>query len=149
MTSPVTENGNGEPVVGRRIVFSGLGALGAAIALAGCSSGSTPSSNATPASEAASGTELATTSEVPVGGGLIVSDRQVVITQPTAGTFVAFSALCTHENLPVTSVEDGKIQCARHGSVYSAETGEVERGPAQKALAEVPVKVQGTSIVTA
>lgn len=137
------------PLVQRRIVFSGLGALGVAAALAGCGSSSDTAAPTNTKPTAATGTELATTDEVPVGGGIILTDENIVITQPTAGTFVAFSALCTHNNLPVTSVEGGKIECARHGSEYSAETGEVERGPANAALAKVNVKVEGTKILAA
>ena len=42
------------------------------------------------------GTALGKTSEVPVGGGAIFKNEQVVVTQPAAGTFKAFSAVCTH-----------------------------------------------------
>src|SRR5690348_2635207 len=42
--------------------------------------------------------------EIPVGGGRIYPDRQVVVTQPAAGEFQAFEAICTHERCLVTSV---------------------------------------------
>ena len=45
------------------------------------------------------------TSEVPVGGGVILDDADYVITQPTEGTYKAFSKICTHQNCPVASVE--------------------------------------------
>ncbi|WP_134739100.1 Rieske (2Fe-2S) protein [Nocardioides sp. 503] len=131
----------------RRIVFHGLGALGVAAALAGCGGGSSDDEPAGGETEA--GTELATTSEVPVGGGLILGDQQIVITQPTEGDFVAFSAVCTHAANTVTSVEDGVIACAVHGSSFSAATGEVEGGPATSALASVKIDVKGDKIVAA
>lgn len=134
------------PAVPRRIVFSGLGALGVAAALAGCA-GSGDDSGSTPALD--SGAELATTSEVPVGGGIILTEQKLVITQPTAGTFKAFTAVCTHQGLLVTSVEDGTIMCANHGSSYSATSGEVEGGPASSALAAVDIDVQGDRILAA
>ncbi|GAA1536357.1 Rieske (2Fe-2S) protein [Nocardioides humi] len=130
----------------RRIVFSGLGALGVATALGGCA-GSGGGSSSGPAVDA--GTELAATSEVPVGGGLILADEKVVLTQPSAGTFEAFTAVCTHQGLLVTSVEDGTIHCANHGSSYSASTGEVEGGPAPSALAKVDITVEGDRILAA
>lgn len=132
----------------RRIVFHGLGALGVAAALAGCGGGSSDDEGGGGA-ETKAGTELATTSEVPVGGGLILGDQKIVITQPTEGDFVAFSAVCTHANNTVTSVEDGVIECAVHGSSFSAATGEVEGGPASTALAKVGIDVQGDKILAA
>lgn len=134
----------------RRIVFQGLGALGVAAALAGCGGGGDSGSSAgasTPTPK--TGSALAATADVPVGGGLILTDQQLVITQPTEGEFKAFSAVCTHEGNTVTGVEDNVIECSFHNSSFSAETGEVEGGPARTALAEVGVKVQGADIVAA
>lgn len=144
MTPPVARLG--EVRANRRIVFSGLGALGVAAALAGCA-GSDGGGSSTPS--VAAGDELATTGEVPVGGGVVLSDQKIVLTQPTAGEFKAFTAVCTHQGLTVTSVEDGKILCAHHGSSYSAENGDVEGGPAPSALAEVDIDVQGDRILAA
>lgn len=129
----------------RRIVFHGLGAIGVAAALAGCGGGSGDDDRATPEA----GAVLATTSEVPVGGGIILTDQQVVVTQPTEGDFRAFTAVCTHQQNTVTSVADGVIECSFHGSSYSAETGEVEGGPAPSALAKVEIEVKGDQIVAA
>jgi len=129
----------------RRIVFQGLGALGVAVALAGCGGGSDSEEPAAPEA----GTALASTSDVPVGGGLIVTAQKIVITQPTEGEFKGFTAVCTHQGNTVTSVEDGTIECNFHGSSYSAETGEVEGGPAPSALAEVAITVEGDQILAA
>src|SRR4051795_13092370 len=93
----------------RRGVLTVAAGTGAAVALAGCggSSGSNSSSGApaagagsAPASTAGTGapggTTLARTSDIPVGGGKVFPDRKVVVTQPTAGQFKAFTAICTH-----------------------------------------------------
>lgn len=136
------------PVVHRRIVFSGLGALGVAAALAGCA-GSDDSGEAGSSPEVDSGAELASTSEVPVGGGLILTAEKIVLTQPVEGTFKAFTAVCTHQSLLVTSVADGRIMCANHGSSYSADSGEVEGGPAPSALSPVDIEVSGDKILAA
>ena len=149
--------------ISRRIVFTGLGSLGVAAALAGCgttqasgtqssaptSGGSTGSSGASGAGTGSTGTVLATTAEIPVGGGLILSDQRIVITQPTAGTFDAFSAVCTHQGNIVTSVANGTITCAFHGSTYSASSGHVTGGPAPSALPSVAIKIKGGSIYAA
>ncbi|MDQ6641083.1 MAG: Rieske (2Fe-2S) protein [Actinomycetota bacterium] len=132
----------------RRIVFNGLAALGVAAALAGCGSGNNKAGSPSAAgSGAKGGTELARTSEVPVGGGLILPDQKIVITQPTSGSFKAFSAVCTHQGFTVTSVEGGHIKCNHHGSQYSAKTGAVEHGPASAPLSAVAVKVKDGMIV--
>ena len=92
---------------------------------------------------------LALTSEVPVGGGKILTDKKIVITQPRAGSFEAFTAVCTHQGCIVSSVSGGTINCPCHGSKFSVTNGSVVNGPAASPLAPVSIKVQGTSIVQA
>ena len=130
--------------VSRRIVFQGMGALGTAVALAGCSSdeGSATDEGSTPDT----GTELAVTSEVPVGGGLILREEKIVITQPTEGDFKAFTAVCTHQGCLVGQVAEGTIQCPCHGSQFSIEDGSVVGGPAPSGLASKDLVVDGGSI---
>lgn len=130
----------------RRILFQGLGALGIAAVLAGCGGGDSGGGGA---AKPTTGDALAKTADVPVGGGVILTDQKIVITQPTAGEFKAFTAVCTHQSNIVTGVEDGQIECSFHGSSYSAETGEVTGGPAPSALSAVAIKVDGDSIVAA
>jgi Rieske Fe-S protein len=110
-----------------------------------------PSSAAGSAPAAAGGSPavLATTSEVPVGGGTILTAQKIVITQPQAGTFHAFTAICTHQGCIVNSVSGGTINCPCHGSKYSITNGSVVNGPAPLPLAAVSIKVEGTSIVQA
>jgi Rieske Fe-S protein len=92
---------------------------------------------------------LALTSDVPVGGGKILADKKIVITQPRTGSFEAFAAVCTHQGCTVSSVSGGTINCPCHGSKFSITNGSVVTGPAASALAPVSIKVQGTSIVQA
>jgi Rieske Fe-S protein len=160
------------PDPSRRAVLAstGLACVGAACAavLAGCSTynsnsggvaGSQPteasSSSAPPASQGASASQggaaapaaLASTSDVPVGGGKILSDKKIVITQPKAGSFDAFSAVCTHQGCLVGDVSGGTINCPCHGSKFNITNGSVVQGPAASPLPPVSIKVQGTSIV--
>jgi Rieske Fe-S protein len=92
---------------------------------------------------------LASTSQVPVGGGTILTDKKIVITQPTSGTFHAFTAVCTHAGCTVGSVSNGTINCPCHGSRFNVNNGAVVNGPAASPLAPVNIKVQGTSILQA
>ncbi len=92
---------------------------------------------------------LAKTTDIPVGGGKILTTQKIVITQPQAGTFHAFTAICTHQGCIVDQVADGTIDCPCHGSKYSAVNGSVVNGPATLPLAAVKITVQGTSIIQA
>jgi Rieske Fe-S protein len=87
---------------------------------------------------------IAKTADVPVGSGVIVDE--VVITQPSAGEFKGFSAICTHAGCTVNEVADGTINCPCHGSKFNLD-GSVANGPASTPLASQAVTVQGDSIV--
>ncbi|MGH3163129.1 MAG: Rieske (2Fe-2S) protein [Streptosporangiaceae bacterium] len=100
-------------------------------------------------SSSAAGSGLGPASDVPVGGGKILTDKKIVLTQPKSGEFRGFSAVCTHAGCTVGSVSDGTINCPCHGSRFSVTNGAVVNGPATSPLPPVNVKVQGTSIVQA
>ncbi|GAB3997042.1 Rieske (2Fe-2S) protein [Nocardioides marmoraquaticus] len=88
-------------------------------------------------------------SDVPVGGGAIFADQEVVVTQPTEGEFKAFTAVCTHQQCLVTEVTDSGIDCSCHGSVFSIEDGSVLEGPAEEPLAEKSVTDDGDTLTVA
>ena len=69
------------------------------------------------------------------------------MTQPRAGQFKAFSAVCTHQGCTVASVANGTINCTCHGSKFSLDTGSPTNGPATRPLMSRPVKVDGKNIV--
>ena len=151
----------------RRIVFQGLSALGVAAVLAGCGG----EERAQPRSAESAGEPtsprpskppprrepkkakrpepdaLATTDEVPVGGGIILTDARIVITQPKPGEFRGFSAVCKHQGQTVGRVSDNTITCLFHGSQYDAATGDVVAGPAPAGLDPVKIAVKSGSIV--
>ena len=122
--------------------------LAAAPAQGGTSS---PAAGAAAAGAAAAGAPavLARTTDIPVGGGKVLTDKKIVITQPQAGSFHAFTAICTHQGCIVDAVSGGTINCPCHGSKYSAASGSVVNGPATLPLAAVSITVQGTSIIQA
>ncbi|MFF9059279.1 Rieske (2Fe-2S) protein [Streptomyces sp. NPDC101213] len=147
----------------RRTVVAAAGAAGLAAALTACggsdddSSASVDSSGAAGGGSgsaaagggAAAGAALATTADIPEGGGKVFADRKVVVVQPTAGEYKAYSAVCTHQGCAVKSIADGVINCPCHNSNFSVADGSVKSGPATKPLPEVPISVSGDSITLA
>ncbi len=120
---------------------------------AGTSAPATPGTSApaeTSASAAApSGKALAKTADIPVGGGTVFAAEKVVVTQPTAGEFKAFSAVCTHQGCLVNKVADGTIDCPCHGSKYRITDASVVAGPAPRPLPAEQITVSGDSITLA
>lgn len=95
---------------------------------------------------AAGGKALAKTSEIPVGGGKVIESQKVVVTQPTAGTFKAFTSTCTHQGCTVAKVVNNVIECPCHGSKFSATDGSVVHDPATRPLAAKQITVSGDQI---
>ncbi|MFJ9247462.1 Rieske (2Fe-2S) protein [Streptomyces sp. NPDC101776] len=142
----------------RRTALATVGAAGLAVALTACSSsddsssdtsGSTSTAGSTTAQGDAGGTELAKTTDIPEGGGKIFASQGVVVTQPTAGTYKAFSSKCTHQGCAVSSISNGVIVCPCHQSEFSVTDGSVKKGPATQALPAEQISVSGTSITLA
>jgi len=139
----------------RRVMLVSTGAAAAAV-LAGCATGEQPAGSAgTPATgtnpdpaDAPPETQgpLAHTGDVPVGGGIVLDQRNIVLTQPTKGTFKAFTATCTHQGCQVVEVKGGTIRCPCHGSQFKIADGSVAQGPAARALREIAINVDGTDI---
>ena len=115
-------------------------------AAGGSPTGSTPGGSSPPTG-GEGGDVLTKTADVPVGGGVILADAKVVVTQPTAGEFKAFSSTCTHMACQVNSVAGDRIGCMCHGSSFSIVDGSPEGGPARSPLPEVGVAVEGDSII--
>jgi Rieske Fe-S protein len=149
----------------RRAVLAGLGTAAAATTLAACAGGSSndssstssdtaapgqaapsPSGSASGSAPAGGGTSLGSTADIPVGGGKIFQEQQVVVTQPTQGDLKCFTAVCTHMGCIVHDVTGDAINCACHGSKYNIANGDVIQGPAQRPLAPEKITVSGNSI---
>lgn len=97
----------------------------------------------------APGEVIVPTGDVPVGGGVIVDDKAVVVTQPSEGDYRAFSATCTHQGCAVTRIEDDAIVCACHMSRFALTDGGVLDGPADEPLPEVDIAVDGDEVTFA
>ncbi|TDF50794.1 Rieske (2Fe-2S) protein [Streptomyces sp. WAC05374] len=150
--------------VARRTVVAAAGGAGLAAALTACGGSDSPAASAGDAPAGggtaggstggtggaatggggAGGQVIARTADIPEGGGKVVGN--VVVTQPKAGEFKAFSSKCTHAGCAVKDVADGVINCPCHGSKFDAADGSVKAGPATMPLAAAPITVEGDSI---
>ena len=130
----------------RRQTLTGAAALGSVPLLAAC--GGDSGSQDTATEPPAAGKTLGPAADVPVGGGKIYAEDNVVVTQPTEGEFKGFSSICTHQGCPVTAIDNGTINCTCHGSKFSIQDGSVVNGPAKTPLSKISVKVDGADITT-
>jgi len=130
--------------VSRRALLVAGGA-GTALALAACAP---TNSGAGTGSAASTPTEIALLSDVPVGTAVAVmlNGSQVIVSQPTAGTVVAFSAICTHAGCMVAPEKTG-LNCPCHQSLFDIATGAVLKGPATEPLAPVAVTLDGDRVL--
>ena len=110
------------PALPRRI-FLATSCATACLTAAGCSVGEAPSGEDT----ASDGPVTLSVNDVPVGGGIVLADRQVVVTQPEPG-------ICSHRGCTVNRVRNGTIECPCHNSAFSITDGAVMRSPATEPL---------------
>jgi Rieske Fe-S protein len=128
--------------VSRRAVLAGAAAVGAVSALAACGDSASSGTSAT----AQTSPVTVKAADIPVGGGKIYQDTQIVVTQPTAGSYKAFSAICTHQGCVVAKVDATTITCTCHNSMFSAIDGSVKQGPATSALPAKTVTANGADL---
>ena len=133
--------------ISRRATLGGI--LASTAVLAGCGQ-VTDAQPTEPVTDIPTGeVMLGLTSEVKVGTGTKFAVNKmltVLVTQPTAGNFKAFSATCTHAGCIVQGVEGSEIYCGCHGARFDYESGMVLAGPAKTALGKIPVEIRGDEI---
>lgn len=142
--------------IDRRTVVGGMVAAGATVTLAACAAEPEPAETTPPSAtvdqqpeEVAGEILLGPASDVIVGSGAkfqIDPSLTILVTQPRAGEYRAFSATCTHSGCIVSGVQDGQIACGCHGSRFNVETGAVEAGPARSALGKITIEVRGEDL---
>ena len=102
-------------------------------------------------SQTQGGQAIARASEVAPGSAVKFSDsgQPAVLVHLQSGDFVAYSAVCTHQQCEV-AYRNGQLACPCHGSVFNPTNGaEVVNGPAQRPLPEIPVEVRGGEVFRA
>lgn len=122
------------------LTAAGLSAVaaGTGLAASGCSA---------PARSSSAPTVTVPVADVPVGGGAILTDAPYVVTQPTAGSFKAFSKVCPHQGCPVTEIEGSEIVCKCHNSRFDIADGHAITGPTTSGLPEAAASMQGDRVI--
>jgi nitrite reductase/ring-hydroxylating ferredoxin subunit len=133
------------PLTRRTLISIGsASALGAgALLLTACTPG-----GAGAASGSGGGSSVTVSlASIPVGSAVSakLGSTPVVVSQPTAGNVVAFSAVCTHQGCTVAPAGT-EFDCPCHGSRFDAATGDVIQGPARNPLATLTASVSGDTV---
>jgi Rieske Fe-S protein len=117
----------------------------------GGSKGAQASGGQASGGQASGGQAIARASEVAPGSALTFrnSGQPAVLVHLQSGDFVAYSAVCTHQQCTV-AYKNGRLACPCHGSVFDpANGGQVVSPPANRPLPEIPVEVRGGEVVRA
>lgn len=138
-------------MISRRGVIASAVGVSAAAALTACAP-EVSNLTSSPEPESPQMTEpvaVAKTTDIPVGSGkkFDVNGVPILVTQPRAGEFRGFSAVCTHAGFVMSNIANSEIKCDNHGAVYSADDGSVLSGPAPRALGKVSVTVEGDDVL--
>jgi len=138
----------------RRTLVSIGGVSAGALLLAACtpggadgSSGSGDGSGSSGGSGGGAGTAEVSLASIPVGGAVsaTLGGKPIVVSQPSAGKVVAFSAVCTHQGCTVAP-QGKEFDCPCHGSRFDGTTGDVLNGPARDPLPKLKAQVSGDSV---
>lgn len=113
----------------RRIFLLGTATTAAGAFLAACGSGAS---------------EALPVEDVPVGGAVFAGD--VIIAQPTAGHFVAYSRACPHQGNTIDQIDGNTVTCTAHGSTFNTVDGSVLSGVARDPLTKGEATVDGGTV---
>ena len=98
----------------------------------------------------AGGTSIGVSTDLPVGGSLAFTDgagNPGFALQPKAGSYLAYSAVCTHEGCTVGYDQAvNQFACPCHGARFDGASGDVVRGPARDPLQKYTVTESGGTL---
>jgi len=120
--------------------------------LQGCSGNPSGPSSSAPSLTTVNGTVNVTVDAASplatVGGAAFVqsSSGNFLVSRTAQDTFVALTAICTHEQCNVSGFQSSRYVCPCHGSQYTT-TGAVVQGPATRALQQFATRF-ANNIVT-
>ncbi|MGO4299978.1 ubiquinol-cytochrome c reductase iron-sulfur subunit [Leifsonia sp. RAF41] len=139
----------------RRTLVSIGGASAGALLLAACTPGGADGAGESGGSggsggaggSGGSGSAKVSLASIPVGGAVsaTLAGKPIVVSQPSAGHVVAFSAVCTHQGCTVAP-QGKEFDCPCHGSRFDATTGDVLNGPARDPLPMLNARVSGDAV---
>ena len=92
----------------------------------------------------------ASLSEIPEEGAIRVElAGQPICLARSGGQVFALSDVCSHADVALSEgdVEDGKIECWLHGSLFDLATGAPSGLPAVKPVPTFPVTVEGDDVL--
>jgi cytochrome b6-f complex iron-sulfur subunit len=135
------------------MVWVGAGILASSLpaAIAACSAPEVekPAADASSAKRPDGFMSIGTVSELDKTGQLIhrMGDVPIVVVRDPANAakLIALNTKCTHAGCAV-EWKNKTFSCPCHGSQFAAD-GKVKKGPANKPLATVPVKLEGQSVL--
>jgi thiosulfate dehydrogenase [quinone] large subunit len=141
-------------------IAGGLGVAGLSLGMVGQKPKGTagrvisPSPSSTPAATGgnSTGTKVASISDVPVGTAFQFTDpttgAPAYLMQPAAGTFIAYSAVCTHQGCIVgENLANGTFNCPCHGAQFDAKTGAHQSGPGRGDLTKINITASGNDLL--
>ena len=99
----------------------------------------------TVATPASSGATITPAAAVDAAGGVGFKDpstgNAAYVVQTAAGTYAAFTAICTHAGCTVAYLKKtSQFQCPCHGGLFDAKTGAVLSGPPPAPLPSIAIK---------
>ena len=72
-------------------------------------------------------------------------DHELIVSRSTQDSFIAVTAVCTHEQCTVSTIQNGSLVCPCHSSRFST-TGAVINGPASMPLGQFSTSFDGTTL---
>ena len=97
------------------------------------------------------GVKIGKASDLAVGGVAAFtnpkSNEPSFVLQPKAGTYLAYSGVCTHQGCTVGYDQpSNQFACPCHGARFDASSGDVVRGPAKRPLTKIDVVESNGSV---
>jgi 3-phenylpropionate/trans-cinnamate dioxygenase ferredoxin subunit len=66
----------------------------------------------------------------------------------TQGQYFASANTCSHDHEPLSEgwLEDGRVECPRHGAQFCLKTGEAKTLPATEPIEVFPIEIRGEDL---